>query len=740
MNGSTANSAPDHNAWPEFSMPWDDTSSGPTDMTYLLEKPAGAAGFVQNLDGHLATGDGKRWRLWGINMCTDMPLPPMDLASVVARRLAKFGINCIRLHAIDHRWPNGILMRARKGSPENRWWGGQDESTRALDPEALARLDYFIYCCKQQGVYMDLNLNVARTFAAADGVKQAELVRWGKGLVFFDPQLIALQKEYAQQLIDHANPFTGLRYGDEPAIALVELVNENSLIHFWERGLLSGDEPETARGNWTHVPSSYVAELDRRWNARLRKTYPDRQSLETAWDGDLGEYEDPRTDSVRRLGKEQFDSASAARFREEAQFYTDLERDYFCELSLHLRDTLGVQQLILGTSDHSHAWSALPMLKANATLDIVDGHFYWQHPRSHRPGYHWRRDDWWIANSPMVDAPDASLPAHCSRSTVQGLPYIVSEINEPFPNDYAAEFIPIAAAYGLLQGWDGIIFYDYDGSWGSPYWQNKEWRRAPKAEVFALATEPVKWTQTALGALTFLRGDVQQARETVSRHLPHDRVLESLREPSDATHPHWMPGLLGRLALVHRTVIADFESAALAPAEGEVHLPSGSIVSDTGELTWEDVPGDGRVRIDTPRHQAIIGRSGQRCTCNMRLDLSTPFAAIQLASLDGQPIARSSRLILLASARVANTGMRWTDEQRQSLGVEWGGPPIRIEPVTCSIELLGLEGARAVVLQPLDNCGQPGDGRQEILPVEGKTIIQLTGETTTPWYLVEIER
>ncbi len=51
----------------------------------------------------------------------------------------------------------------------------------------------------------------------------------------------------------------------------------------------------------------------------------------------------------------------------------------------------------------------------------------------------------------MVDAPDHSAPAQLSRSRVLGMPYIVSEINEPFPNDYAAEFIPILAAYGLLQ-------------------------------------------------------------------------------------------------------------------------------------------------------------------------------------------------------------------------------------------------------------------------------------------------
>ena len=732
-------SMPDHDHWPEFSMPWNDNTPGPTDIAYLLPQPAGAMGFVRNVDGHLATGDGKRLRLWGLNLCTQMPLPTLEAAPVVARRLAKFGVNCIRLHAIDHRWPMGIIIRSRQGAQGNRWWGGQDEPTRALDPEGLARLDYFIYCCKQQGIYLDLNLNVARTFTSADGVMRAEQVRWGKGLTYFDPQLIALQKEYAHELITHINPFTGLRYGDEPAIALIELVNENSLLEFWARGLLAEGDPETARGHWYPLPSAYTTQLDRLWNACLMARYVNRAALQAAWGGDLRDYEDPARSSTRRLKQAEFAQANATRFRDEAQFYTDIERGYFADMCAYLRGPLEAKQLILGTSDHNHGWSAMPMLEANATLDIMDGHFYWQHPRSRRPGFPWRRDDWFINNTPMVDDPDASLPAHCSRGVVQGLPYIVSEINEPFPNDYAAEFIPIAAAYGLLQDWDGVIFYDYDGSWATPYWQNEEWRNPPKGEVFELGTNPARWTQFALGALMFLRGDVQPARETIQRTMPHDWVLESLRMPGDSAHPYWMPHLLGRLGLVHRTEIASFHSQKLGP-EGELPLSQGMIRSDTGELTWENDPQDGRVLIDTPRHQCVIGRSGQRATSNLHVDLTTPFAAVQLASLDGRDLALAGRMLLVAAARVANTRMRWMDETRQSLGVEWGTAPTRIEPVTGTLMVRNLQNAQSVRLQPLDGCGQPMGASRRLTPKGRDFEIALSGDPATVWYLIEVER
>ncbi len=732
---------PDHDQWPVFSIPWDDHTPGPTDLSSLLPRPAGGQGFMRIVDGHLATGDGARWRMWGLNICTDMPLPPMPMAPIVAGRLAKYGVNCLRLHAMDHRWPKGILMRAKQSSPTTRYWGGQDESTRALDPEALARLDYFIACCKERGIYLDLNLNVARTFSTADGVAEAPLVRWGKGLTYFDEQLIALQKEYAEQLLSHVNPFTGLRYAEEPAIALVELVNENSLLEFWVRGFLNGGTPTPEVGHWYAIPETYMAELDGLWNRWLQKRYADRATLGQAWAGDLREYEDAATGSVRRLAPADFAAASAPRFHDQALFYTELERDYFLEMQTYLRGRLGVKQLLLGTSDHSRAWSALPLLQANAVLDIMDTHFYWQHPRSSKPGVQWRRNDWFIENSPMVDQPDVSVIGHCSRAAVLGKPLIASEVNEPFPNDYACEFIPIIAAYGSLQDWDGILFYDFDGSWGPPYWQDEEWRDPPVALTFALGTDPVKWPQVAAGALLFLRGDVRAAERTVARAMPQTFVWESLRTPQSATgSPYAMPGLTGRLPLVHRTAISSFDAAELSPGKEDVSLPEGRIVSDTGELTWEDTPGDGRVLVDTPRHQVLIGRAGRARTSNMECHWSNPFAAIQLASLEDRPIAEAGRLLLVTGARVANTGMKWLDETRRSLGEEWGAAPTRIEPVTGSLVLHGIRGATALQLQPLDASGQPlGPARSFAKGGTGWTVT-LAGDPATPWYVIEIQR
>ncbi len=728
---------PNHDAWPAFTMPWDDTSPGPTDMSFLLDKPAGARGFIRIVDGHLATGDGRRWRIWGQNLTHAAPLPPMSRAPIVARRLAKFGINCIRLHHIDRRWPQGVLIRcpsqvALQERRHNDVPRRDSEPTRALDPEAMARLDYFIACCRENGVYIDLNLNVSRPFTTGDGVKQVEWIGLGKGLTYFDPQLILLQKEYAAQILSHVNPFTGHRYAEDPAIAIVELVNENSILEAWVCNRLRGQQIEPS-GTWSDIPPAYAEDLDRLWNRWLLRRYVDRQALAQAWGGDLRDNEDPRLDSVRRLRPEDFAASARARFYDEATFYAEMERSYFREMSAYLRGELDVRQVIIGTSDHNHSIHATLHVANNAELGIVDGHVYWQHP--HVPGGDWGGTGWTITNTPMVDAPDHSAPAQLSRSRVKGLPYIVSETNEPFPNDYAAEFIPIVTAYGLLQDWDGLFFYSYWSDSAEP------WGDHAIGRFWPMANDPLKMTEIAMGALTFLRGDVQAARRMVERRLSHERVLDSLRtDPPDDRHPYELHHLPGRLALVHSTAIADFHSPSLSPIPGEIVFPEGAIVSDTGELTWEEVPGDGRVRVDTPRYQAVIGRAGRYATRNLALQLVTPFAALQLASLDAEPIARAQRLLLVVGARVANTGMRWKDSSRTSLGNQWGRAPTRIEPVAGTLRLEGLSGARKVQLQPLDGRGQPLGAPRPFAAQDGGFAISLDAHPPTPWYLITVER
>lgn len=245
-----------------FVLPWDDASPSVTNISHWLHKPAGKFGHIRvGADGHLYAGN-QRIRFLGVNLCFGACFPRKEDAEKIAARMAKFGINIVRFHHMDNQtFPNGI--RARNVS-----------HTRDLDPEALDRLDYLIAQLKRNGIYVNLNLLVSRPFNAADGLpKEIEQLGWKERHIvgFFYEPMIELQKEYARKLLTHRNKYTGLAYAEDPAVAFVEINNENGLIHAW-----LGNDIDT-------MPKVFQDELQRQWNAWLKARYGTTEKLHKAW-------------------------------------------------------------------------------------------------------------------------------------------------------------------------------------------------------------------------------------------------------------------------------------------------------------------------------------------------------------------------------------------------------------------------------------------------------------------------
>ncbi|MGC8743566.1 MAG: carbohydrate binding domain-containing protein [Verrucomicrobiia bacterium] len=247
-----------------FVLPWDDST--PNIITEIsspnLAKPAGKDGFITvGKDGHFYAGK-NRIRFFGVNMSFSGGMPEKNDAPGVAGRLAKFGINVVRFHHMDtSTWPNGIR------DPKSR-------TTGEISPDALERLDFFINELKSRGIYANLNLLVGRPFNSADGLPpEIEKLDWKERHIvgFFDQKHIELQKEYARKLLTHQNPFTKLSYAEDPAIAFVEINNEQGLIHSW-----LGNEVD-------NLPEVFLNELKSQWNQWLKKKYRTTASLRQSW-------------------------------------------------------------------------------------------------------------------------------------------------------------------------------------------------------------------------------------------------------------------------------------------------------------------------------------------------------------------------------------------------------------------------------------------------------------------------
>jgi hypothetical protein len=145
------------------------------------------------------------------------------------------------------------------------------------------------------------------------------------------------------------------------------------------------------------------------------------------------------------------------------------------------------------------------------------------------------------------------------------------------------------------------------------------------------------------------------------------------------------------------------------------------------------------VTVDTPRTQALIGfvKAEGKEVGNLAADIRNTFCTILLSSMDKQPIATSSKLLLVAGGPVQNTGQAWN-----SAGTDvtaWGGSPTLVDQVRGTIVLRKLEGARGVSVQPIDGAGQPlGAPVQATASGDGWKIP--VGVPTTTWYQITVER
>jgi hypothetical protein len=650
------------------------------DLSFLHDAPAGRTGFIRAHGADLVRGDGLPIRFWGFDLTEwspgSMEIPPKTDAPIYAEALSRMGVNLVRLHFLDLPAPRGMIDGTRTDS--------QHFNAAQLDNE-----DFFIAELLKRGIYIDMNLNVGRQFARGDGVLAA---RVGKGPLLFDMRLIELEKDYARQLLTHVNPYTSRAYIAEPGMALVEIVNEDAIYPGWTSNLGYNQELTDLYNAWlkTHLSPDELAALRSAVGAGADQPIP-------------------------RLTGRQVRLAPAVQYDAECAFITDTEGGFFKEMKAYLRHDLGVQCPILATSDHSHSGSSYPLLMDTSQLDVMDGHDYWQHP-SENP-----------RNTPMVNEPLNSTVIDLSRTAMVDKPSTVSEMNHPFPNQFACEGIPILAAYAGFQSWDAVVWYTFEQK-RDPKWHSYI------GDPFDMSLDPIKMPQIAAGALMFERGDLDPARQTVARSYTVQQAYDSRRLPGN-NRPYFTPGFPLSVPLLHGSRISSLNGPPTSPISAPL---TGPYRSDTGQLAWFGGP-NGLVTIDSPRTQGLVGfvRAGKQSTANLAADVRNNFCAIVVNSLTDRPIATSDRLLMTAAARVENTGMRWNASFTRT--VRGGTSPTLIEPVIGTITLHDLAPAKQVTVTPLDGTGHALGGPILAEPSSAEWRITV-GEPATTWYLIAVER
>ena len=252
-----------------FVIPWDDAQPSPLDVSGLNDGPAGSHGFIVVKDGHFAeSSTGRRVRFLGTNFGLNGCFPAHADAEKVAAHLAKYGTNLVRLTLQDVTWAGG----------DNTLWDETHyKDHRHMDPAQLDKMDYLVAQLEKSGIYIDMGLHSGRTFIPEDGFPQGvkRLQSNDKRVDEFDPAMIAVNKEYARQLLLHINPYTKRAYARDPGLLDVEINNENSLVAYESSGPVGG--------GLAGLPQPYLGELQGLWNGWLKKRYGATARLAAAW-------------------------------------------------------------------------------------------------------------------------------------------------------------------------------------------------------------------------------------------------------------------------------------------------------------------------------------------------------------------------------------------------------------------------------------------------------------------------
>src|SRR5208282_2147068 len=197
-------------------------------------------------------------------------------------------------------------------------------------------------------------------------------------------------------------------------------------------------------------------------------------------------------------------------------------------------------------------------------------------------------------------------------------------------------------------------------------------------DAFDMSLDPIRMPQMAAGALMFVRGDLEPAKQTVERSYSREQVMDSRLLPG-TERPYFTPGFPLSVPLLHGSRIQSLSGKPTAAIKSDNSSP---YKSDTGQLTWRaDTNQTGLVTIDSPRSQGLVGfvKANNKHVSNLSADVKNDFCAIVVNSLESKPISSAGRLLLTACARVENSGMQWDAERTRV--TRQGQSPTLIEPV-----------------------------------------------------------
>ena len=609
------------------------------DASFLLDAPAGKHGFLKKVGAHFEFENqpGKRAVFWGTNLGSYSTYMDKSIAPLVAKALARHGVNIVRIHlwATLHNNPAHPELIAHNLFRKDG----------TFDPVRLDEMHFFHAELIKNGIYIYMD-----TYDGSGAMTRI----LGKGDPKYQPELNDKLKAIVKTLFTTVNPYTGKSMVDDPAYCMFEIMNENSCTH-----------------------GGYYAETGKKADpvsAKVNKIISERWET---WQKDHGisPYR-PLKSAPQNMGPEG------------RRFFAAQQKNYIDGMKKFLQ-SIGVKVPICGTN------LALTTgdLWASENMDFMNDHTYFG-SSSTGVGL-WQPRDTNILKTSLTSLPFYGEIVH---SRLADKPIVCTEWSFVYPNIYRCEGYPLTAAYTAFQGFDAMFSFDWGGAYTAGYmpWLIKD----PRIVCLTQILDPSTFGLNQAAAIAVLRGDVKPARQTVTAKYTVDDVWNNRRQlvnhvsfmyqmcrvniellpPGEKTS--WPLGT----GMDTKELYAD--------AVKRLGVKSGKdfITSDTGEITRFANPG--LFLVDSPKSQFATGALNSIGKANRKLsdfEIKSPmkFATLTFTSLDDLPLSKSGRILCCAVGNSANAGSYiddkgYTETQK--------GPPVLAEPITATISAKAVPG------------------------------------------------
>jgi len=687
----------------------------------LLDAPAGKHGFLGVNSGRFEFEDETPFKVWGVNIGGSAAFPDAATAVALAGRLAKLGVNVVRVHWIDY-----------APAPDGIW--NQDYSD--LDEAQIDRLGGLLAELKRVGIYAEINLlsgwrmNSSHPFA--------NIEHWparSRYVIHFHPGARAAFKDMAKALLTRVE-IDGAPLVDDPMLAQVQTINENVLGVGWASGHLRRVESERPKDKY-FMQDELLEPLYQQWSSWLAAKYGSDAALDAAWQG-LGPGESIAAGTVDLLDASAVGKISKSRLLDTQRFLFEVEEGFNKDTVAFLKQEVGVRSLItgsqfLGIGAHSIA--------ARQATDYDNTHGYWNHPRGLNDKEEERNGGGeavpqdsmlsFIDNLPFETTKRSSPLLRYARNKVAGRPLVISEWNTGYPSPYQYELGPLLVAYSSLQDWGGASLFTFALG-------GEELDDGPVQATLSMSGSSMAQLFHPLGALIFQRGDIAAAKQVVRSVHPPETLIEDAMAAAQNPLPAFHYGQVGESAIAPWTALVHRIERSFEAGAPSTPLPAletdGLFASDTGQLLADRRKQGAEIfTADSPMTQMVVGAlsgTGPVEVSSMTIASETNGAFV-LTSLDDAPLAESSRAVLLVLSDQRATGLQTQQVQHGLLVTDSGAAPMLLSHVDARVTIRSASLATATV----HALGPKGEriGIVEMTSLDGGLAIDLHG-IDSPWF------